>query len=127
MKKYLIYNKSTGRCLGNLTCMPENIQPHLDFYGVSGYLQSNKRAAYHYVDTSSGDIKDKVDNPSTISGKTITNIPSPSSVELIGDSILAVRVEDSEAVLDSDVPGKYLVRVKPEDPKYYDAQFEVDL
>jgi len=81
----------------------------------------------NYYDWSNETVEEKIDNPAALSGTTLSNLPLPCTVTMRGPTSAEAYVEQDGLTLDADVPGQYRVTVVADHPKYYDAEFEVDL
>jgi len=127
MKNYLLYETETGRVRSKITCPETMVQENIDSrVGFSG-IGSDDNPKKVWVDLSDTSIQSKVDNPATLSGKTLSNLPLPCTVTMRGPTKAEAYVQAGDLTLDADVPGRYTVTVVADHPKYYDAQFEVEL
>jgi len=90
-------------------------------------IESLSGPEHVWVDLSDTSIQSKIDNPATLSGTTLSNLPLPCTVTMRGPTSAEVYVEQDGLTLDADVPGQYRVTVVADHPKYYDAEFEVNL
>lgn len=127
MKNYLLYETSTGRVRSKITCPESMVQENIDSrVGFSG-IESDDDPKKVWVALSDTSIQPKIDNPATLSGTTLSNLPLPCTVTMRGPTQAEAYVEQSDLTLDADVPGQYTVTVVADHPKYYDAEFEVDL
>jgi len=127
MKSWFLFEKNTGHIESKLSCpesmLPANLKskPHLDF------VESDGNPKQHFVDVSDQSVQPKVDSPATLSGATLSNLPLPCTVTMRGPASAEAYVEQDGLTLDADVPGRYRVTVVADHPKYYDAEFEVNL
>lgn len=114
-KHYTIYN-SSGKILRSVVCPPR-------------MAQIQKKSGESLVEGASDIFNDMVvggkvvprpENPITISGTTLSNVPLPSTISIGKTSYDAT---DSTVELSFSVPGKYYVRV--ESFPFKDKVFEV--
>jgi len=126
MSEYIVYSPTTGRVFSKISCPPSLIEQNSVDRGYS-YLESDSDLRKVWVDLSDTSIQAKVDNPATLSGTTLSNLPLPCTVTMRGPASAEAYVEQDGLTLEADVPCRYRVTVVADHPKYYDAEFEVDL
>lgn len=127
MKKYLAYYQATGKVRSSFSCPESMLEKTLEGKPGCDALESVANPENVWVDLSDKSVQPKIDNPATLSGMTLSNLPLPCTVTMRGPTSAEAYVEQDGLTLDADVPGRYRVTVVADHPKYYDAEFEVDL
>ena len=117
--------EDNGEILINGSCPKDQLQ----YQKIEGCTTIKAKADHSedYYDFNKGAVKKKLVNPSYLEVTEIKSVPDPSTVTLYDGSANSVEVTDGEVKLDADVPGTYRVVVDSADPKYYTAEFEVNL
>jgi len=124
---FYLYNSLTGEIVAS-GCLPQKsdlgLQDREDFVAEEGRADPE----IQYVDLADLSVKDKEQNPTSISGNTLSNLPLPCTISIRGASYQSIRVE-TEITLDlySDIAGKHKIKVTPDNPKYYTANFSAYL
>jgi len=126
MKNFIVYDESSGEILKSVVVADSQTAEMQASDGQNVLFESGSDEN-HYVDISDYTVKEKIDNPCTLSGATLSSLPLPCTVAMRGPTSAEVYVEQDGLTLDADVPGRYRVTVVADHPKYYDAAFEVDL
>jgi hypothetical protein len=105
MTQYATYDTTTGRIIRSGTCQPED----LAFQAKQGQSvveldDSSKNDANSFI--SGGVVVPRPSNPATISGLTISNIPTGCVLTIEGTAYI---VNDGTAELSFNAPGTYSV------------------
>lgn len=128
MSNFIVYLLSTGeitkKCLA-----PDADSAKAQSTEKEGIIFTNIEIEGKYVDISKNphEVLSQEDNPAKLSRNIIKSIPVPSLVTVYCQDEESLKVDDGEFELDSDVPGLYLVEVKPLDAKYKKKIFEVEI
>lgn len=123
---FYLYDPKTGYIVQNGFLPSESDVELQDRDGlVSGKGIADSQT--QYVNLSDKSIQPKIDNPVTLSGITLSNLPLPCTVTMRGPITAKAYVEQDDLTLEADLPGRYVIKVVADHPKYHDAEFEVDL
>lgn len=103
-RDYVIYN-SDGRILRSITCAPRMIklQKKANEFVLEGFGEPNT----HYVVGRT--ILDRPDNPTVVTGTTLTNVPIPSTLHIGPDMY---ELTDPTVALDLPLAGKYYMWIE---------------
>jgi len=126
MISFLVFDKNTGKVAKKCTA-PDDESAALQCGERETYIKTDLNDKDHYVNLTTGQVEEKIENPSVLSGLNLTSLLVPCTVSMRGPTKGEVYVEQGDLTLDADVPGSYRVTVVADDPRYYDAEFEVDL
>jgi hypothetical protein len=119
---HIIYETSTGKIIGVLDCPDflfsinrDNAIPEQSLIRDGGQIDGS---LYYYdlIDT----VLPRPDNPTTINGHILSNLPIPSTIRIGSEEFL---VEDGELEMAFDLPGTYTINV--DSFPFQDATFGV--
>jgi hypothetical protein len=118
-----IYNKNTGRLTNILECPLTQVAANLALLptthkSIETVISYNTDT--YFIDVQNSEIIPRPENPTTINGYILTNLPVPSTVRIGTEEFL---VEDGELEMAFDLPGTYTINV--DSFPFQDATFEV--